>query len=158
MTDAQPTLFPTARAGNDMPQGHTLRPSEPANEGCPTGALSSRPDRRREAASSGRRLRKYDRRTGKLTLQYRILKRLANRGQITSSELNRAGATDWHVQRSAGQRLRDVRSVFGLDLKRTTKDGVTTWSLGMGDRIRAKELVDQAARRAPRKGASRRGR
>ena len=145
MTHDQATLFPTERPGNDattatMPASSSRRlPAGPSPAG-PGHTL--RP--------SARRLRKYDRH-GKLTLQYRILKRLANHGRITSTELNRAGETDWHVQRSAGQRLRDVRSVFGLDLRRTTRDGITTWSLGMGDRITARELITEAARRAPRK-------
>ena len=163
MTDQQ-TLFPTDEVSNATATAATTAPvttsrrtpspsdttHPPANDGCPKGAPSSGPDRRRSAAIGGRRLRKYDRK-GKRSLQYRILRWLANHGQITSTELNVAGSKDWHVQRSAGQRLRDCRSVFGLDLKRTTKDGVTTWSLDIGDRIRAKELCDIAARQARRR-------
>ena len=144
MTDQQ-TLFPTHHAGNDAPAGGSPLTTSIQTHRPPAPAPGPRSNPR------ACRLNKYDRKTHKRTLQYRILRWLANKGQITSTELNKAGSKDWHVQRSAGQRLRDCRSVFGLDLRRTTKGGITTWSLDIGDRIRAKELCDIAARRARRR-------
>ena len=54
-------------------------------------------------------------RRGQLSLQYMLMQSLALSGFVTSAHLRRLGEASWRGQ-SAGQRLRDVRRVFGLHL------------------------------------------
>ena len=97
------------------------------------------------------RLTKYFR--GQLTMQYRVLAKFARSGQITTAEINRQGEKDWRVQRSVGQRIRDCRSEFGLDVRCGTDPDDSSgnrWTVSPADQERARALVADADRRSER--------
>ena len=92
-------------------------------------------------------------RDGKRTILYQVLELFVRRGHITTREINLRGQGDWRWQRSAGQRIRELRELgydIGVGPDPADSKG-HRWEMAMDDRYRASLLLREADRRAARR-------
>jgi len=142
--ERQPVLFdmqPAVPSHADWtPPEHDLR----GEDGPPTSpAAKPAPGPVRSRRTSSWRVRKHIHRRGRwrLSVQYWVLRKFADQGFITSSEIMRDA--DLHVQASARQRIRDCRA-RGLRIECDEFGDRCIWRISQQSRDVARQVVRRA--------------